>query len=61
MRTDRRTDRRKDRQTDMMNIIVAFCNFAKAPKNPQPILMFLLGLETFASPESFSSNVFDIK
>jgi hypothetical protein len=32
-RTDRQTDRRTDKQTDMMKLIVAFRNFANAPKN----------------------------
>jgi len=27
------TDRQTDTHTDMTNLIVAFCNFAKAPKN----------------------------
>jgi len=30
---DRQTDRRMDRQIDMTNLIVAFHNFANAPKN----------------------------
>jgi hypothetical protein len=33
MRTNRRTDRQTDRQTEMTKVIVAFRNFAKAPKN----------------------------
>jgi hypothetical protein len=32
-RTDGRTDRQTDRQTDMKKLIVAFRNFANAPKN----------------------------
>ena len=30
---DRGTDRRTDRQTDMTKLILAFCNFAKAPED----------------------------
>jgi hypothetical protein len=53
----------------MMKIIVAFRNFQKAPKNPHPVLMFLLGLESAASQTSIlicshlnqiSYNVFEI-
>jgi hypothetical protein len=32
-RMDRWTDRRMDRRTDMKKLIVAFSNFATAPKN----------------------------
>ena len=32
MRSDRQTDGRTDRQTDMTKLVVAFRNFAKAPK-----------------------------
>jgi len=32
-RAYRQTDRRKERWTDMMKLIVAFHNFANAPKN----------------------------
>jgi len=31
--TDRRTDGRTDKETDMTKLIVAFRNFAKAPRN----------------------------
>ena len=29
-----------DRQTDMMKLIIAFCNFASAPKNTMYMLAF---------------------
>jgi hypothetical protein len=38
--TDGRTDRQTDRQTRMKNLIFAFRNFAKAPKNwRKPLMM----------------------
>jgi len=37
-RTDGKTDRQTDRRTDMIKLLVAFCNFAIAPKmNPWTI------------------------
>jgi len=32
-RTDGRNDKRTDEQTNMGKLMVAFCNFLKAPKN----------------------------
>ena len=45
------TDRRTDRQTDMIKIIVAFGNFAKAPKNPQPIFGVPIGVGVCCLPK----------
>ena len=41
-RTDGRTDKREDRQTDMTKLIVAFRNFANAPKNYNFTCYFVL-------------------
>jgi len=38
--TDRHIDGRTDRQTDVKKLIVAFCNFAKAPKILSRRLLF---------------------
>jgi hypothetical protein len=37
IRTDARTSRQTDRQTDVMKLMVAFRNFANAPKNKKKL------------------------
>jgi hypothetical protein len=56
---DGEMDGRTDKQIDMSKLIVAFCNFASAPKNTIALLKKRRNHETLKSEQSVFGQIFE--
>ena len=56
----RQTDGRTDRQTDMTMLIVASCNFAKAPKNRQGKIYHVGAINAYGGSEGDAPPILNL-